>query len=30
LKWPQLLQVDTGGEFIGTVTKVMEKHKTNI
>ena len=30
LKWPQLLQVDRGREFIGTVTKEMEKHKTNI
>lgn len=28
LKWPQLLQVDPGREFIGAVTKEMEKHKT--
>ena len=28
LKWPQLLQVDPGREFMGAVTKVMEKNKT--
>ena len=30
LKWPQLLQVDPGHEFMGTVTKVMENNKTTI
>ena len=30
LKWPQLLQVDPGREFMGTVTKVMENNKTAI
>lgn len=30
LKRPQLLQVDPGRKFMGTVTKEMEKHKTNI
>ena len=30
LKWPQLLQVDRGREFMGTVTKVMENNKTAI
>ena len=30
LKWPQLLQVDPGREFMGTVTKVMENNKTVI
>ena len=30
LKWPQLLQVDPGREFMGTVTKVMENNKTTI
>ena len=30
LKWPQLLQVDPGHEFMGTVTKEMENHKTYI
>ena len=30
LKWPQLLQVDPGGEFMGTVTKEMENNKTYI
>ena len=30
LKWPQLLQVDPGHEFMGTVTKVMENNKTAI
>ena len=27
LKWPQLLQVDPGREFMGAVTKEMEKKK---
>ena len=30
LKWPQLLQVDPGREFMGTVTKVMENKKIAI
>ena len=30
LKWPQLLQVDPGREFMGAVTKVMESNKTAI
>ena len=30
LKWPQLLQVDPGREFMGTITKVMENNKTAI
>ncbi|KAL9950199.1 hypothetical protein ACROYT_G042670 [Oculina patagonica] len=30
LKWPQMLQVDPGREFMGAVTKEMENHKTNI
>ena len=30
LKWLQLLQVDPGREFMGTVTKVMENNKTAI
>ena len=30
LKWPQILQVDPGSEFMGAVTKEMEKHKTSI
>ena len=30
LKWPQLLQVDPGREFMGAVTKVMENNKTSI
>ena len=30
LKWPQLLQVDPGREFMGSVTKVMENNKTSI
>ena len=30
MKWPQLLQVDPGLEFMGNVTKVMEKNKTAI
>ena len=29
LKWPQLLQVDPGCEFMGNVTKEMENHKLN-
>ena len=29
MKWPQLRQVDLGLEFMGSVTKEMEKHKTN-
>ena len=29
-KWPQLLQVDPGREFMGAVTKAMENHKTAI
>jgi len=28
LKWPEMLQVDPGHEFMGVVTKEMEKHKT--
>ena len=28
LAWPQMLQVDPGREFMGAVTKEMEKHKT--
>ena len=28
LTWPQMLQVDPGREFMGGVTKEMEKHKT--
>ena len=28
LKWPQLLQVDPGREFVEAVTKVMENNKT--
>ena len=28
LKWPQLLQVDPGREFMGAVTKAMENNKT--
>ena len=28
LKWPELLQVDPGREFMGAVTKEMENHKT--
>ena len=27
LTWPQMLQVDPGREFVGGVTKEMEKHK---
>ena len=30
LKWPSLLQVDPGREFMGAVSKEMEKHKTSI
>lgn len=30
LKWPQLLQVDPGREFMGAVTEEMEKHKPKI
>ena len=30
LIWPQMLQVDPGCEFMGGVTKEMEKHKTYI
>ena len=30
LTWPQMLQVDPGHEFMGGVTKEMEKHKTYI
>ena len=30
LKWPQLLQVDPGHEFMGSVTKVMDNNKTAI
>ena len=30
LKWPRLLQVDPGREFMGAVTKEMENHKTYI
>ena len=30
LKWPQLLQVDPGREFMGSVTKVMQHHNTSI
>ena len=30
LKWPQMLQVDPGREFMGAVTKEMESHKTSI
>ena len=30
LKWPQLLQVDPGRKFMGTVTKAMENNKTAI
>ena len=28
LKWPQMLQVDPGREFMGGVTKAMGEHKT--
>ena len=30
LTWPQMLQVDPGREFMGSVTKKMESHKTYI
>ena len=30
LKWPQMLQVDPGREFMGGVTKAMSEHKTTI
>ena len=30
LKWPQLLQVDPGREFMGSVSKVMQNHNTII
>ena len=30
MKWPQLRRVDLAIEFMGSVTKEMEKHKTNI
>ena len=30
LAWPNMLQVDPGREFMGAVTKEMEKHKTYI
>ena len=30
LKWPQMLQVDPGREFMGGVTKAMNEHKTTI
>ena len=30
LKWPEMLQVDPGCEFMGVVSKEMEKHKTYI
>ena len=30
LTWPQILQVDPGRDFIGSVIKEMEKHKTYI
>ena len=30
LKWPQMLQVDPGREFMGAVTKEMENHETFI
>ena len=30
LTWPNMLQVDPGREFMGAVTKEMEKHKTFI
>ena len=30
LTWPQMLQVDPGREFMGAMTKEMEKHKTYI
>ena len=30
MKWPQLLEVDPGREFMGAVTKVMQNNKTAI
>ena len=30
MKWPQLLQIDPGREFMGSVTREMENHKTAI
>ena len=30
LKWPKIIQVDPGREFMGDVTKEMTKHKTRI
>ena len=30
LVWPEMLQVDPGREFMGEITKEMEKHKTYI
>ena len=30
LKWPQMLQVDPGREFMGAVTKVMSEHNVTI
>ena len=30
LKWPQMLQVDRGREFMGAVTKAMDAHKVTI
>ena len=30
LKWPQMLQVDPGREFVGAVTQEMENHETFI
>ena len=30
LKWPQMLQVDPGREFMGAVTKAMDAHKVTI
>jgi len=30
LTWPQLLKVDPGREFMGSLTKEMENHKTAI
>ena len=30
LKWPKILQVDPGREFMGDVTKEMSKHETRI
>ena len=30
LKWPQMLQVDPGREFMGAVTKAMSEHNVTI